>query len=311
MIKKGLGYDHNTPDKDFLDSWKERSAQVCKPCWELKYCPYGPFVEQSPLLPPTRKIAIAHNEHLKRILETGQIGDATPIDEQQRIEYAELLALAKKNPRVLSKKVARDHLMKEIIEQAEKEDKYLSEYLQTPLSNFETYKVPYLLKEDIEAGTELPDELLNAIGPEIERIEAVLLTGIDDQRQPLDPVRQRAFESEVQKFNPEEYPEEIPQVVTEMECNIFGHICPVVFVGESITETTETRRRGRHIPFQTKMRVVRRDNYNCQRCGKHLRDDEVEFDHIIPRAKGGSREEHNIRLTCYECNRNKSDDFEL
>jgi len=22
---------------------------VCKPCWELKYCPYGPSVEQSPL----------------------------------------------------------------------------------------------------------------------------------------------------------------------------------------------------------------------------------------------------------------------
>lgn len=23
---------------------------VCKPCWELKYCPYGPLVEQFPLL---------------------------------------------------------------------------------------------------------------------------------------------------------------------------------------------------------------------------------------------------------------------
>jgi 5-methylcytosine-specific restriction endonuclease McrA len=90
-----------------------------------------------------------------------------------------------------------------------------------------------------------------------------------------------------------------------------GHICPVVFVGESITETTETRRRGRYIPFQTKMRVVRRDNYTCQRCGKHLQDNEVEFDHIIPHAKGGSCEEHNIRLTCYDCNRNKSDGFEL
>src|SRR5688572_27117364 len=22
---------------------------VCKPCWELKYCPYGPLVEQFPL----------------------------------------------------------------------------------------------------------------------------------------------------------------------------------------------------------------------------------------------------------------------
>ena len=29
--------------------WKKRTEHVCKPCWELKYCPYGPLVEQFPL----------------------------------------------------------------------------------------------------------------------------------------------------------------------------------------------------------------------------------------------------------------------
>lgn len=29
--------------------WKKRREYVCKPCWELKYCPYGPLVEQFPL----------------------------------------------------------------------------------------------------------------------------------------------------------------------------------------------------------------------------------------------------------------------
>jgi hypothetical protein len=310
-IKKALGYDLDVSDKDFLDSWRDRSTQVCKPCWELKYCPYGPFVEQSPLLPPTRQSAIAHNEHLKRILETGQIGDATPIDEKQRAEYSELLAHAKKNPRVLANKAELDHFMANIIERAQIENKDISEYLQPPMSDFETYKVPYPLKQDIEAEGELPTELLEAISAEIERMEAVLRTGIDDSRKPLDPVRRNYFEREVREFNPDDYPEAIPQVVSDLECSIFGHVCPVVFVGESITETTEIRRRGRYIPFQTKMRVVRRDNYTCQRCGKHLQDDEVEFDHIIPHAKGGSCEEHNIRLTCYDCNRNKSDGFEL
>jgi 5-methylcytosine-specific restriction endonuclease McrA len=38
-----------------------------------------------------------------------------------------------------------------------------------------------------------------------------------------------------------------------------------------------------------------------------LKDNEVEFDHIIPIAKGGSSEEHNIRLTCDDCNADKSD----
>jgi hypothetical protein len=201
--------------------------------------------------------------------------------------------------------------MENIIERAQVENKDLLEYLQPPLSNFEAYKVPFPLKQDIETGGELPTELLEAISAEIERMEAVLRTGIDDRRVPLDPVRRNYFESEVREFNPDDYPEAIPQVVSDLECSIFSHICPVVFVGESITETTETRRRGRYIPFQTKMRVVRRDNYTCQRCGKHLQDDEVEFDHIIPHAKGGSCEEYNIRLTCYVCNRHKSDVFEL
>lgn len=29
--------------------WKTRVKSVCKPCWELKYCPYGPLVEDFPL----------------------------------------------------------------------------------------------------------------------------------------------------------------------------------------------------------------------------------------------------------------------
>lgn len=30
-------------------NWKQRVKAVCKPCWEIKYCPYGPLVEQFPL----------------------------------------------------------------------------------------------------------------------------------------------------------------------------------------------------------------------------------------------------------------------
>jgi len=25
--------------------WAKRIKAVCKPCWELRYCPYGPLVE--------------------------------------------------------------------------------------------------------------------------------------------------------------------------------------------------------------------------------------------------------------------------
>jgi hypothetical protein len=29
--------------------WEKRVKAVCKPCWEIKYCPYGPLVENFPL----------------------------------------------------------------------------------------------------------------------------------------------------------------------------------------------------------------------------------------------------------------------
>ncbi len=106
-------------------------------------------------------------------------------------------------------------------------------------------------------------------------------------------------------------PQTIHPEIHELSCTVFGHLCPVYFVAEPLTETEEERRTGRYIPFETKIRIVRRDNYTCQICDKHLNDSEVEFDHIIPLSKGGSSEEHNIRLTCYDCNRDKSNKVQI
>jgi len=204
-IKILLGYEPDISDKELFAKWKKRTSQVCKPCWELKYCPYGPMVEDSPLMPPTHQVAEEHQEYLKECLRKGVLRNGRPLDGERR----------------------------------------------------------------------------------------------------------QHFQKMIDKFNSDDYPEEIPQEITEAECNFFGHICPVFFVAESATETAEPRRRGRYIPFKTKMRVVRRDNYTCQVCGIHLKDNEVEFDHIIPIAKGGSSEENNIRLTCFKCNRDKTDRVEL
>ena len=204
-IKELLGFKPQESDDEVLAKWKRASTRVCKPCWELKYCPYGPFVEESPHLPPPRKEVQRHQEYLKRCLKKGVMAD----------------------------------------------------------------------------GTVLEDE------------------------------RRRTFKSMIEEFNPDNYPKTIPREIAEMSCTVFGHICPVVFVAEGFTETSEPRRSGRYIPFQIKMRVVRRDNYTCQVCDKHLLDNEVEFDHIIPASKGGSSEESNIRLTCFKCNRDKKDLVEI
>jgi len=204
-IKELLGFDIDTPDKKVLAAWKAASSRVCKPCWELKYCPYGPFVEESPLLPPLREEMVKEIKYLKNCLKTGKMADGKPLDVK----------------------------------------------------------------------------------------------------------RKKIFQDEIDGFKPEDYPEKIPQEILESSCNVFGHICPVVFVAEGFTETSENRRTGRYIPFKVKMRVARRDNYVCQECKHQLLDDELEFDHIIPVSKGGSSEEHNIRLTCYDCNRDKLDRVDL
>ena len=96
----------------------------------------------------------------------------------------------------------------------------------------------------------------------------------------------------------------------DKSCRIFGHDCPVFFVAEPLTETKELRNISRSIPRITQFRVLKRDNQICRDCGSAVRDQDVEFDHIIPWSKGGSSDEHNVKLLCKTCNRRKGKKFE-
>jgi hypothetical protein len=58
------------------------------------------------------------------------------------------------------------------------------------------------------------------------------------------------------------------------------------------------------ISSNVKREVWRRDQGHCARCGSR---ENLEYDHIIPVAKGGSNTARNIELLCQECNRKKSD----
>ena len=93
-------------------------------------------------------------------------------------------------------------------------------------------------------------------------------------------------------------------------CIIFGHICPVFRVAEPFTETKELRNINRDIPRPVQFRVLKRDNQVCRMCGKHVREEDIHFDHIIPWSKGGSSDENNVQLLCDECNLKKSANFE-
>lgn len=66
-----------------------------------------------------------------------------------------------------------------------------------------------------------------------------------------------------------------------------------------------TRDRSRKARAQ-RMRVIERDGFLCQRCGKRLsggRDTHV--DHIVRLADGGSEHDSNKQALCSSCNQQK------
>jgi Holliday junction DNA helicase RuvB len=58
------------------------------------------------------------------------------------------------------------------------------------------------------------------------------------------------------------------------------------------------------IPSAVRREVWRRDEGKCKKCGSRKN---LEYDHIIPVAEGGSNTARNLELLCQDCNRAKSD----
>jgi hypothetical protein len=56
-----------------------------------------------------------------------------------------------------------------------------------------------------------------------------------------------------------------------------------------------------------RIRVMKRDRFQCTYCGVPGTDAELEVDHIIPKAKGGSHHMSNLTTACRKCNQEKSD----
>jgi hypothetical protein len=61
---------------------------------------------------------------------------------------------------------------------------------------------------------------------------------------------------------------------------------------------------SRHIPREVRQRVWQRYGGRCAECGA---SDYLEFDHIVPVARGGSNSDANVQLLCRKCNLKKSD----
>lgn len=57
---------------------------------------------------------------------------------------------------------------------------------------------------------------------------------------------------------------------------------------------------------ELRRKIIERDNYTCQICGKYMPDEVgLHVDHIIPIKKGGKSVESNLQVLCDKCNLHK------
>jgi len=55
----------------------------------------------------------------------------------------------------------------------------------------------------------------------------------------------------------------------------------------------------------SRQNIYARDRYSCQYCGSHLPTEDLTYDHVIPKSRGGKTEWKNIVTCCMKCNRKK------
>lgn len=94
-------------------------------------------------------------------------------------------------------------------------------------------------------------------------------------------------------------------------CGMYGGRAPrVPGVRANAPAPTSTKHRRRQnndgcIATTTRLRIYRRDNFTCVRCGTP--GGELTIDHRIPRSKGGTNDDSNLQTMCRPCNAEKGD----
>ena len=65
------------------------------------------------------------------------------------------------------------------------------------------------------------------------------------------------------------------------------------------------RRHAKPVKF-SRVNIYARDGYRCQYCAAKCAIDQLTYDHVIPRSRGGRTTWDNIVSCCYNCNANKA-----
>lgn len=57
----------------------------------------------------------------------------------------------------------------------------------------------------------------------------------------------------------------------------------------------------------SRINILTRDKFFCQYCGRKFAMSKLNYDHVLPRARGGKTTWENIVTACYPCNDRKGD----
>ena len=77
---------------------------------------------------------------------------------------------------------------------------------------------------------------------------------------------------------------------------------------------TKPEKKAPRKPLSNRLRtkILDRDNYTCQMCGRTPADGVVlHVDHIFPVSKGGTNDEDNLQTLCRDCNLGKFNHTDL
>lgn len=55
----------------------------------------------------------------------------------------------------------------------------------------------------------------------------------------------------------------------------------------------------------SRQNIYARDRYKCQYCGERFATEDLTYDHVIPKSRGGKTQWKNIVTCCIDCNRKK------
>lgn len=79
-----------------------------------------------------------------------------------------------------------------------------------------------------------------------------------------------------------------------------------VAVPDVIRLTTYDRIPKNEVVF-TRRNILDHYDYRCCYCGHKFKSSELNFDHVIPKSRGGKTNWENIVSSCYDCNSKKDD----